>query len=127
MTQAQLIEAGRAPNVSLSVVSYEGLVNEPRRVLEKLARDLHLPSDAVFAMLSAPDLKAHSQPAACQGVHRKCDDPEHGGNGDRAATENRTGGAVPESSAAVLTRAAFARAGPWPLFDLYSEAAKGAG
>lgn len=129
MTQAQLIEAGRAPNVSLNVVSYEGLVNEPRRVLEGLMRDLHLPSDAAFAMSSAPDLSAHSPPAACRGVRKKCDDPGRGGNHDRAAIENsnRTGGAAPESSAAGLTRDAFARAGPWPLFDLYAEAAKGAG
>ena len=62
------MEAVRAPNVSLSVVSYEGLVDGPRRVLEALSRDLKLPSDAVFAMLSSPDLAAKKPPDACRGV-----------------------------------------------------------
>ena len=115
--QAQLMESAHAPNVSVSVISYERLVAGPRRVLESLARDLQLPSDAVFSMLSSPDLHAKRPPDACRGVRRKCEseqsDVEKG-----ASIWNST-----DSEARELAQVAFARAGPWPLFAQYTGAA----
>lgn len=105
-------------------------------MLEKLARETYTPAErrGICHVIGARHNTA--QPTRCvPGRAQEASATTQGTAATttaRAATENKTGaGAVPESverlPAAVLTRAAFARAGPWPLFDLYSEAAKGAG